>query len=106
LRVLYEKKGTRKSAFSIEKAEINIISSAMQKNNWTFKDKLEIVEAIFTIVVSVMAIWGTLAAWQNGFWHKLNRVVDHMHHELVINKDIQSADKKAIKLIKKVEKTI
>lgn len=84
----------------------DIISSAMQKNNWTFKDKLEIAEAIFTIVVSIMAIWGTLAAWQNGFWHKLNRVVDHMHHEMVINKDIQSADKKALKLIKKVEKTI
>lgn len=78
----------------------------MQKNNWTFKDKLEMTEAIVSIVVSLMAIWGTFVAWQNGFWHKLDRVVDHMHHEMVINKDIQSADKKALKLIKKVEKTI
>lgn len=76
----------------------------MQKNNWTFKDKLEITESIFTIVVSIMAIWGTLVAWENGFWHKLDRVVDHLHHEIVINKDIQSVDNKTIKLIKKVEK--
>ena len=78
----------------------------MQKNNWTFKDKLEIAEAIFTIVVSIMAIWGTLVAWENGFWHKLNRVVDHMHHELIIDKDIQSANYKLEKLIKKTEKVL
>ena len=76
----------------------------MQKNNWTFKDKLEIVEAIFTIVVSVMAIWGTLVAWENGFWHKLERVTDHLHQEIVLNKDVQSADQKAVKVIRQIKK--
>ena len=58
-----------------------------ENDKWTFKDKLEIAEAIFTIVVSIMAIWGTLVAWENGFWHKLERVTDHLHKELVLNND-------------------
>lgn len=78
----------------------------MQKNNWTFKDKLEITESIFTIIVSVMAIWGTLVAWENGFWHKLERVTDHLHQEMVINKDIQSVDNQTLKLIKHVIKEL
>lgn len=56
-------------------------------NTLTFKDKLEIAEAIFTIVVSIMAIWGTLVAWENGFWHKLERITNHLHQELVIDKN-------------------
>ncbi|MBR1604735.1 MAG: hypothetical protein IJ660_01340 [Alphaproteobacteria bacterium] len=76
----------------------------MQKNNWTFKDKLEITESIFTIIVSVMAIWGTLIAWENGFWHKLERVTDHLHHEIAANKDIQSFDDKAASMVKGIKK--
>ena len=76
----------------------------MQKNNWTFKDKLEIVEAIFTIVVSVMAIWGTLVAWENGFWHKLERITDHLHREYMADDKVISVEEDAAKIIKKVEK--
>jgi len=77
-----------------------------QKNKWTFKDKLEIAEAIFTIVVSIMAIWGTLVAWENGFWHKLERITDKLHQELVLEKDIKKVDNKALKLIDKIDKNI
>ncbi len=77
-----------------------------QNNKWTFKDKLEITEAIFTIVVSIMAIWGTLVAWENGFWHKLERITDKIHQELVLEKDIKKVDNKALKLIDKIDKNI
>ena len=73
-----------------------------EKNKFTFKDKLEIVEAIFTIVVSIMAIWGTLVAWENGFWHKLKSVTDHLHSEYASQLD-KEVEKKAVNLIKKVD---
>ena len=72
-----------------------------QKNKWTFKDKLEIAEAIFTIVVSIMAIWGTLVAWENGFWHKLERITNKIHQELVHEKGIKTTDNKTLELIEK-----
>jgi len=52
----------------------------MQK--FTLKDKLEMAEAIFTIIVSIMALWGTVVAWENGFWHKLKHIADHMHSRI------------------------
>ena len=54
-----------------------------EKKSWSFKDKIEIIEAFFTIVVSVMAIWGTLIAWKNGFWYKLKHTVDHYHEQIL-----------------------
>lgn len=77
-----------------------------QQNKWTFKDKLEIAEAIFTIVVSIMAIWGTLVAWENGFWHKLERITNKLHQELVLEKDIKKVDNKTLELINKIDKNI
>ena len=77
-----------------------------QQNKWTFKDKLEIAEAIFTIVVSIMAIWGSLVAWENGFWHKLERITDKLHQELVLEKDIKKVDNKTLELINKIDKNI
>ena len=77
-----------------------------QKNKWTFKDKLEIAEAIFTIIVSIMAIWGTLVAWENGFWHKLERITNKLHQELVLEKDIKKTDNKTQELINKIDKDI
>lgn len=77
-----------------------------QQDKWTFKDKLEITEAIFTIVVSIMAIWGTLVAWENGFWHKLERITDKLHQELVLEKDIKKVDNKTLELINKIDKNI
>ena len=76
------------------------------KNRWSFKDKLEITESIFTIIVSVMAIWGTVVAWQNGFWHKLERITDHLHKEIVTNKDFRSADHKLHQVIHEASKKI
>ena len=55
----------------------------MVKEKWSFKDKLEIIEAVFTIIVSTMAIWGTIVAWENGFWHKLKHIADHLHQSIV-----------------------
>ena len=75
-------------------------------NTLTFKDKLEIAEAIFTILVSIMAIWGSLVAWENGFWHKLERVTDRLHQELVLEKDIQDIASKAQSTIKEIEKKL
>lgn len=77
-----------------------------QQNKWTFKDKLEIAEAIFTIVVSIMAIWGSLVAWENGFWHKLERITDKLHQELVLEKNIKKVDNKTLELINKIDKNI
>ena len=76
------------------------------KNKWSFKDKLEIAESIFTIIVSIMAIWGTVVAWQNGFWHKLERVTDHFHREIIANKDFQSVDSKAKQLLDDISRKI
>jgi len=76
------------------------------KNKWSFKDKLEIAESIFTIIVSIMAIWGTVVAWQNGFWHKLERITDHLHREIVINKDFQSVDHETKHLLSEVKRKI
>ena len=78
----------------------------MQKNNWTFKDKLEITEDIFTIVVSVMAIWGTLIAWENGFWHKVKHIADHLHDEYNVSDTIHAAEKKVDRVLKDVQKTL
>lgn len=50
-------------------------------NRWTLKDTLDMLEAVFTIIVSLMAIWGTLIAWENGFWHKVKHIADHLHTE-------------------------
>ena len=38
------------------------------RSDWkqlTFKDKMDILEALFTIVVSIIALWGTFTAIEN-----------------------------------------
>jgi len=49
----------------------------------SFKDKMDILEAVCTIVVSLMALWGSIVAWENGFWHKLKHVIDYSHEKIV-----------------------
>ena len=49
---------------------------------WTLKDKLEIAEAVCTIIVTVMALWGTLAAFQHNLFQKATRLIDHYHQEI------------------------
>lgn len=75
-----------------------LIGGIVKKDKWTFKDTLEMWEAIFTIIVSIMAIWGTLVAWENGFWHKLHHVVEHLHTEYS-NSEVLNDVEKEIKKI-------
>ena len=69
------------------------------RSDWkqlTFKDKMDILEAFFTIVVSIMALWGTFTAMENGFFGKIKHLVDHYHEQItqeeakldVIEKDL------------------
>lgn len=78
----------------------------MEKEKWGLKDKLEVAEAVFTIIVSVMAIWGTIIAWENGFWHKLKHIADHMHQEFAQEEINKFHDAKMAKEIKKLEQEI
>ncbi len=49
------------------------------KPKW--RDFLELMETVLTIVVSVAALWGSITAIENGFFSKLKHVVDHYHLE-------------------------
>ena len=49
----------------------------------SFKDKVDMIEDILTIILSVGALWGSVLAWQNGFWHNLKHVVEHYHNEII-----------------------
>lgn len=46
------------------------------------QEKLDIAESVVTIIMFVMAVWGTVISIEQGFWHKLNHIVNHYHHEL------------------------
>ena len=47
------------------------------KQKYTLKEKLNIAESISTILMFIMAVWGTIVAYEEGFWHKLLHIVDH-----------------------------
>lgn len=49
---------------------------------YTVKEKLEIAESVVTIIMFVMAIWGSIIAYEEQFWRKLNHVVNHYHEEI------------------------
>jgi hypothetical protein len=49
---------------------------------YTVKEKLEIAESVVTIIMFVMAVWGSIIAYEEQFWHKLNHVVNHYHEEI------------------------
>jgi ABC-type nickel/cobalt efflux system permease component RcnA len=71
--------------FLLSKRDYIVLSSkeaTMAGSKWSVKDKLEMAEAVFTIIVSIMAIWGTVVAWENGFWHKIKHIADHLHTEI------------------------
>ena len=44
---------------------------------------MDILEAFFTIVVSIIALWGTFTAMENGFFSKMKHIVDHYHEQIV-----------------------
>ncbi|MGN1063510.1 MAG: hypothetical protein ACI4QM_04240 [Alphaproteobacteria bacterium] len=43
---------------------------------------LDILEDITSIIVSLGAVWGTIIAFESGFIHKLNHLVNHYHDNL------------------------
>lgn len=53
------------------------------KQKYTLKEKLDIAESISTVLMFIMAVWGTIVAYEEGFWHKLLHIVDHYHTEIV-----------------------
>ena len=55
----------------------------MHKNHWTLKDKLEVAEAVCTIIVSVMALWGTIGAMNHHLFSKITHLIEHYHREIV-----------------------
>ncbi len=61
------------------------MSLGMKKSEskYTLKEKLDIAESVSTVLMFLMAIWGTIAAYEEGLWHKLSHIVDHYHQELV-----------------------
>lgn len=52
------------------------------KNSFSLKDKLDIAEAICTIIVTVMALWGTIIAIQHDLFHKVNHIIEHYHAKI------------------------
>jgi len=40
-------------------------------SKYSIKDKLEIIESTLSIIVSIIAIYGTLISVRSGFWHKI-----------------------------------
>ncbi|MBR2136964.1 MAG: hypothetical protein IJ852_03250 [Alphaproteobacteria bacterium] len=56
----------------------------MAKQKYTFKEKLDITESIVTILMFLMAVWGTVVSFEEGFWHKLNHIVDHYHNQISV----------------------
>ena len=43
---------------------------------------MDILSAVCTIIVSVVAIWGSISIWSSGLWHKFAHVVDYYHNEI------------------------
>ena len=53
---------------------------------------MDILSAACTIVVSVVAVWGSINIWTSGIWHKLIHVLDHYHHEIVMQESGHSSN--------------
>jgi len=53
-----------------------------KKVHWTLKEKLEVAEAVCTIIVTVMALWGTIVAIEHDLFKKATRLIDHYHKEI------------------------
>ncbi len=62
------------------------------------KEKLDIAESIVTILMFIMAVWGTIVSFEKGFWHKLDHVVNHYHQEFtqIENKEINKLSENKI----------
>lgn len=72
------------------------------------KEVLDILEDIMTIVVSVIALSGTWIAYERGFFHKIDHIVDHYHtvveaREAEIDKERQKGDKDIQQIIQNID---
>lgn len=54
----------------------------MKKSKYDMKETLDIAESVVTIIMFIMAVWGSIVSYESGFWHKLNHVVSHYHNEM------------------------
>lgn len=63
---------------------------------WSLKEVLDMLAAFFTIVVSVIALKGTIDIYRSGFFHKVGHLVDHYHAEVL------EIEKKNAQVIKKL----
>ena len=57
----------------------------MQKSKpkYNLKEKLDIAESISTVLMFLMAVWGSIVAYESGFWHKLMHIINHYHSEII-----------------------
>lgn len=57
----------------------------MQKSKpkYNLKEKLDIAESISTVLMFLMAVWGSIVAYESGFWHKLMHIINHYHTEII-----------------------
>ena len=56
------------------------------RENWrglTFKERIDIIGDVVTIIVSSMAIWGSVVAWESGFFHQAGHLIDYYHNKIV-----------------------
>ena len=65
------------------------------RENWrdlSFKERVDVVGDIVTIIVSVMAIWGSIAAWKSGFFHKADHLISYYHNKMIQEEQKLSGD--------------
>ena len=62
---------------------------------YSVKEKLEIAESVVTIIMFFMAVWGSVIAYEEKFWSKLNHVVNHYHEQISLKEQQQAHNKKA-----------
>jgi hypothetical protein len=54
----------------------------MKKSKYDMKEILDIAESVVTILMFFMAVWGTIISYEEGFWRKLNHIVNHYHETI------------------------
>lgn len=75
----------------------------MKKSKYNMKETLDIAESVVTIIMFVMAVWGSIVSYESGFWHKLNHVVNHCHNEMT---QIEKQHPELAEFKKEIEKHI
>ena len=55
----------------------------MSQEKLSFKDKMDLLEAICTIIVSVGALWGGFVVWESKAVHKMKHIIDYYHEKII-----------------------